>query len=199
MIQYLEGRTADGESVGSLSYETQVSADDLSKFLFKDRRGDSAYFFSQIPDAISRANIGKAWFVAVPINRQMNGWGRKLFRELTNRLIFDGATLGLLEVDPFLEWCDSDTKYAFEIEWRSKMYAQDGWIPLKNIPDESQVQRIFMYADLTALKLSPISDLTFVEVDEDTHRTHQAESDREYPTPNEESEQGGDGDAEEAV
>jgi hypothetical protein len=179
MIKYLEGRTADSDPVGSLSYETQISADDINRFLFNGRRGDPDHFFQQIPDIVSRANIGRAWFVAVPINKQRHGLGRKLFRELTNRLIAEGATLGLLEVDPFLQWCDSDTRYASEIEWRAKMYAQEGWLPLKNMPGNSEVERIFMYADLTTISLRPIIDLTFVEVDEATHLAHQAESDRE--------------------
>jgi hypothetical protein len=46
------------------------------------------------------------------------------------------------------------------------MYTKEGWLPLTNMPSNTEVERIFMYSDLTTISLRPIIDLTFFEVDE---------------------------------
>jgi hypothetical protein len=179
MIQYIEGRTVQGEAVGSFCFEMISDKRSLDKCLFGDRRGDSAHFFAQIPFELARAVIAVGVFVAVPIPKQRLGWGRILFQELTNRMIREGATLGIIEVDPFIEWCNSEQYYANEIAWRCKFYEELGWHALKNAPGEIEIERPFMYSDLSRITVTVAKLLTFQTIDESAHMMHRAECDRE--------------------
>jgi len=167
--------------VGSFSYDPMCSHDDLSSSLFLDHRGATDYFLAQVPDSISRDKICIARFVAVPRTLQRQGWGRKLFRGLYNRLITERATLALLEVDPFIVWPESDELYANELRWRTAFYESEGWTSLKNNTPEDEVLRIFMYSSPIESDFRNTGDLVFTEIDESTHRRHQSESDNEYP------------------
>jgi len=182
MTKFIQGITPGLGPVGSFSYDPMCSHDDLSSSLFSDHRGATDYFLAQVPDNISRDKICIARFVAVPSRLQRQGWGRKLFRGLYNSLIHEGATLALLEVDPFIEWPESDELYAREINWRTAFYEAEGWTPLKSQTSGEEVLRIFMYSNPIASSFRDTGGLVFSEIDELTHRRHQAESDNEYPT-----------------
>jgi hypothetical protein len=102
-----------------------------------------------------------------------------LFRGLYNSLIHEGATLALLEVDPFIAWPENDELYAREISWRTAFYESEGWTPLKNQTTDDEVLRIFMYSNPIASSLRDTGELVFCEIDELIHQRHQAESDNE--------------------
>lgn len=181
MTKYIQGIAQGIGPVGSFSYESGCTCCDLSSSFFADARGSPEHFLAQIPAQISRSKICIARFVAVPRQLQRQGWGRKLFRGLYNSLIHEGATLALLEVDPFIEWPESDELYAREINWRTAFYEAEGWTPLKSQTSEDEVLRIFMYGNPIARSFRDTGGLVFSEIDELTHRRHQAESDNEYP------------------
>ncbi len=180
MIRYIEGRTLQGESVGSFSVMMGVEIESLDERLFGDCRGNYVHYFEQIPPEVPRKAIAVGLFLAVPVLMQRRGWGRLLFQELTNQMIVDGMTLGIIEVDPFIQWCDSEQHYSNEIAWRSKLYEAMGWNILSNAPGATEVERPFMYIDLSRMRASPVRNLRFSAIDEASHRKHQAESDREY-------------------
>ena len=180
MTKFIQGDSKAFGPVGSFSYDSECTDEDLSSSLFSDRRGSPDHFLQQIPQQISRAHICIARFVAVPLSLQKQGWGRKLFQELQNRLIVEQATLAFLEVDPFIEWPESDEQYARELAWRINFYASEGWKLLANRADDDEVLRVFMYCEPISTSPKDTSDLKFIEIDEATHRRHQAESDNEY-------------------
>lgn len=176
MTKYIQGIAPGIGSVGSFSYVSGCTHSDLSSSFFSDSRGSPESFLAQIPRRITRSKICIARFVAVPRELQKQGWGRKLFRGLYNSLIHEGATLALLEVDPFIAWPESDELYAREISWRTAFYEAEGWIPLKNQTTDDEVLRIYMYSNPIASSFRDTGDLVFCEIDEFIHRRHQAES-----------------------
>jgi hypothetical protein len=180
MTKFIQGDSKMIGSVGSFSYDTECTYRELSSSLFSDQRGSLEHFLQQIPQQVSHRHICIARFVAVPVQLQRQGWGRKLFQELQNRLMLEQATLAFLEVDPFIEWPESDELYAREIAWRVGFYASEGWTLLNNRDGDGEVLRVFMYSTPISTNPKDTSDLEFSEIDEATHRRHQAESDNEY-------------------
>jgi hypothetical protein len=180
MTKFIQGDSKMIGPVGSFSYDSECTYGELSSSLFSDQRGSPDHFLQQIPQKVSHDHICIARFVAVPRWLQKQGWGRKLFQELHNRLIIEHATLAFLEVDPFIEWPESDELYAREIAWRINFYASEGWKLLTNRPYGDEVARVFMYSTPISTSPKDTSDLEFSETDEATHRRHQAESDNEY-------------------
>lgn len=180
MAKYIQGIAPGIGPVGSFSYESGCTYSDLSSSFFSDSRGSLEHFLVQVPAQISRSNICIARFVAVPRQLQKQGWGRKLFCGLYNSLIHEGSTLAFLEVDPFIAWPESDELYAREIGWRTAFYETEGWTHLKNQTTGDDVLRIFMYSNPIASSFRDTGELAFSEIDELTHRHHQAESDHEF-------------------
>jgi GNAT superfamily N-acetyltransferase len=180
MTKFIQGNSKVIGPVGSFSYDAECTYADLSSSLFSDQRGSPDYFLQQIKQKVSHDHICIARFVAVPRRLQRQGWGRKLFQELQNRLIIERATLAFLEVDPFIEWPESDELYAREIAWRVQLYASEGWKLLTNRSIDDEVLRVFMYSIPISASPNDTCDLEFSDTDEATHRRHQAESDNEY-------------------
>ena len=180
MVKFIQGNSKVIGPVGSFSYDSECTDEDLSSSLFSDRRGSPDHFLQQIPQQISRDHICIARFVAVPLPLQRQGWGRKLFHELQNRLVVEQATLAFLEVDPFIAWPESEEQYARELAWRIDFYASEGWKLLASRVNDDEVLRVFIYCTPISTSPKDTSDLKFVEIDEATHRRHQAESDSEF-------------------
>ncbi|WP_411845573.1 hypothetical protein AAFN60_18215 [Roseibacillus persicicus] len=165
-MAYLKLAFDGGEFCCVINYRTGLGVDYLERrqFFPDDLRGNWNWFQKQIPHNQNFSNIGVLHMLGVKREKQQQGFGRRALRLVTHLMKSEGATVGFLEADPYMNFC-KDGYYEQYVAERVGFYGSEGWTQLES--EQPHPPRQHMWMDFSQLITRPPTETQWEKATED--------------------------------